>query len=192
MLFMIISCSAQNPIINISNNHSMEVGVYNKDVDNVLSQFEGTYIYTNATTNTTLEIQLVNKTMQFDGKYYEDLIIGEYEYKVNGLTIISTLSNINTIYPNQWRHKIVGNSIIKKTSRHICNDCGTNEKRLLLGFSDPTTKIYGRILIRKITQGGLPAIKILLTATGGGDYLVGTPPPSDFKVPTGEYILIKQ
>lgn len=191
-LFIAIGCSAQSPVINITNDSSMAEGCYNKDVDNVLPQFEGNYLYTNTATNTTLEIRMIKKIMQFDGHYYEDLIIGEYEYKVNGVTIISTLANLNTVYPSQEDHNIAGNSIIKKVSRYTCNDCGTNERRLLLGFSDPTTPIWSRILVRKILVGGSPAIKILFLPGGGNMYMVGTPPPPDPKVPSGEYILMKQ
>jgi hypothetical protein len=190
-LFIIIGCSAQSPIINIANNHSMVEGIYNKDVNNLLNPFEGNYLFTNTSTNTTLEIRLVKTIMDFNGKYYEDLIIGEYEYKVGGITIISTLSNLNVQYTFQREHGIGGNCILKKNNRPICNDCTTSEKRLLIGFNDPTTPLFGTVLIRRITQNGLPAIKVFITSTGGNTYLEGTPAPTSFKIPEGEYILMK-
>lgn len=191
MLLILITCKAQSPIVNIANKHSTEEGVYNKDVNNLLNAFEGDYLYTNGTTS--LQIILKKKVMQFNGKYYEDLIVGEYEYKVGGVTQISTLANIDVVYPNQkgTGHGIAGNSLLKKTNRPICNECTTNEKRLRLGFDDPTTTVYGNILIQKIVHLGQPAIKVIIYAEGGS-YLVGTSPPADMKVPLGEYILIKQ
>ena len=192
VLFLTFSCSAQSPIINIeNNNYSTDEGVYNKDVNNYLNAFEGNYIYTSGTTS--LRVLLIKKTMQYNGKYYEDLIVGEYEYKVNGIVIISSLSNINIIYPNQdLGHNISGNILIKNTSRPVCNDCGVNEKRLLLGFRDQTTSMYGNVLIRKTLQNGQAAIKIYIKGVGPASYAPGTLPPTPFKVPAGEYILIKQ
>lgn len=191
MLLILITCKAQSTIVNIENKHSTEEGVYNKDVNNLLNAFEGDYIYSNGSTS--LKIILKKKVMQFNGKYYEDLIIGEYEYKVGGITQISTLTNIDIVYPNQLvtGHGIAGNSLLKKTSRPICSECATNEKRLRLGFRDPTTTVYGNILIQKIVHLGQPAIKVIIYAEGV-TYLVGTTPPEGMKVPLGEYILIKQ
>ena len=148
-----INCKAQSPVYNIgTNDSSQEDGVYNKDVDNILNLFEGTYLYTNTTTNTTLKFVLEKNIMQYNGKYYEDLMIGEYEYKVNNVTILSTLTNLNTIYTNQYfGHGISGNLIIDNQSRPPCADCAYNEKRLRLKFYDATTpRLNTDIIVRKI------------------------------------------
>jgi len=192
MLLILITCKAQTNVHNLNeNDYSTEEGAYNKDVGNLLNAFEGDYIYTNGATS--LQIILKKKVMQCNSKYCEDLIVGEYEYKVGGVTLISTLANIDVVYPNQLvtGHGIAGNTFVKKTGRPFCSECATNEKRLRLGFRDPNTTTYGNILIQRIVHLGQPAIKVIIYAEGGS-YLVGTTPPADMKVPLGEYILIKQ
>jgi hypothetical protein len=189
MLLMIIGCKAQNPIVNISNNHSMEPGCYNQDVDGVLPEYEGEYLYTNTVANTTLRIKLVSKIMNYNSKYYEDLLIGEYEYKVNGVTIISTLSDLTTSFPPNHIHNISGYSIMSLGGSPTWQN---TKRRIFLSFTDPFTSRWGRMFITKTTQGGLPAIKILIFAVGGANYMVGQSEPPLFKVPEGEYTLIKQ
>ena len=193
ILFLIVGCSAQTPIINIKDDYGSSISdAYYKDINNLLNSYQGTWLYNNTATNSSLKIILVKKTMEYNGKYYEDLIIGEYEYKVNGVVIISTLADLNTAYQHQRRHKLWGNTMLKRSSRPICNDCGLDERRLSLTFSDPTTVTYGTMLVRKILQGGQNAVKIFIRSTGPGTYAPGTLPPTPFKVPAGEYILIKQ
>ena len=46
-----------------------------EDINNYLDAFEGTYLYTNG--NTSFRMVLVKKVQQYNGRYYEDLIIGE-------------------------------------------------------------------------------------------------------------------
>ena len=183
-------CFAQTINI-IDKNGTRTTGAYYKDVDNLLNTFEGTYLYANGTD--TLKIILIKKVNQYNGRYYEDLIIGEYQYIKNGIEKINTLSEINTSYSNQRIHNIAGNSLIKNTSRPVCNDCVVNEKRLRMGFTEPMCGLYGTMIVRKITQGGQEAIKIKTRMEGSATpyYEGSTPPPLDFTVPAGEYILIK-
>ncbi len=186
-------CSAQTTVIDIlDKDGTRTTGAYYQDTNNLLNTFEGTWLYTNGSTS--LKIELVKKIRQYNRAYYEDLIIGEYEYKVNNVVLISTLSEINTIYPNQREHNIDGNSLIKKTTKPTCDDCLNDEKRLELGFIDPILDSYGYMIVKKTTQNGQEAIRIRTKREGiGTPWIIGTPePPRDFTVPAGEYILIKQ
>lgn len=188
-----INCYCQNPVIDIlSDDGSALTGAYYKDVNNLLNTYEGTWLYTNG--NTSLKIVMVKKVQQYNGRYYEDLIIGEYEYIVNGVVVISTLNELNNTYSNQCSHSIDGNTLIKKTTKPVCNDCLPNEKRLRLGFEDPVQDSYGTMIVKKIMVGTQEAIKIKTRRSGFGHvWIDGTPPPpADFTVPSGEYILIKQ
>ncbi|MFN4313275.1 MAG: DUF6705 family protein [Chitinophagaceae bacterium] len=45
-------------------------------------------------TNTSFKIVLVKKVQQYNGECYEDLIIGEYQYIVNGVEKVNTLSKL--------------------------------------------------------------------------------------------------
>lgn len=106
-----IFCFSQNPIIDLLDDDGSALsGAYYKDVNNLLNPFEGTYVYSNG--NTTFKIVLKKKVMQYNREYYEDLIIGEYEYTVNGLIVMNTLPEIDIVYNNQRQHNIGGNFVI--------------------------------------------------------------------------------
>lgn len=195
--FLTIACKAQTPIINILDDDGSSIsGAYYKDVNNLLDQYEGTYLYTNGTTS--FKIVLVKKTMQFNGEYYEDLIIGEYQYIENGVEIVNTLSELNFTYSNQRRHNIDGNHFISKNNRSwVCSECGTNEKRLEAGIRDASTDRFATIIMRKLSMlnssGAVEeTLQIKIGHVIGGAYDVNIGPPADFSLPLGELTLIKQ
>ncbi|WP_394758206.1 DUF6705 family protein [Flavobacterium sp.] len=195
LLIATISCKSQTPITNIKNQdgHWPPInGEYFKDINNVLDPFVGTWLYTNG--NISLRVILVKKINQFNSVYYEDLIIGGYEYKVSGTTLVNTIPDITTVYVDQTRHKIAGNTIFDKNVKNPpCNDCATNEMRLLLYFKEPASTLTGKLLLRKTTVAGQEAMKLNLQGAYTKYYKAGTtPPPDDFVVPSGDYVLIKQ
>ena len=110
----------QSPIIDLLDDDGNKiVNAYYKDINNLLNPFEGTFVYTNGSTQ--LKIKLVKKVQQFNGRYYEDLIIGEYQYIENGTEIVNTLDDINLTYINQHQHNIFGNMFVGKNYREwIC------------------------------------------------------------------------
>lgn len=194
ILILLFTTISFGQIINITDKDgTRSTAAYYKDVNNLLDQYEGTWLYTSG--NNSLKIVLIKKTNQYNGRYYEDLIIGEYQYVENGVEKINTLSEINTVFPNQRRHNINGNSLIKKTSKPSCNDCLTNEKRLRCGFQDDLLNLYGYIIIKKsmdVEEEQTIEVKIRMLGSGT-PWLDGNPPPPlDFTVPSGEYVLIKQ
>lgn len=190
LLFSIKGFSQEVNILNIDG--IMKTGYHYKDMNNLLESYEGTWIYTNG--GTKLTIVLFKLVDQYNGRYYEDLIVGEYEYKVNNQVVINTLSDVNTIYSNQHAmHKIGGNNLITRSNRPICNDCGPAEKRLITTFQDPVKDSYGTMVVRKINVSGQEAIKVKIRFKGfGSPWVSGQPQPlNDFTVPAGEYILLK-
>lgn len=163
---------------------------YYKDVNNYLNPFEGTWFYTNG--NTTLKIVLQKMTMAANPVYYEDLLIGEYQYIENGMEKINTLSEISIVYDNQAMHNINGNLILENSSRPVCTSCTPGEKRVNLSFSDPIRELGGEIILRRITVNGQPALKAFKRTT---NYFISLTEESPYKfmiVPDGEYVLIKQ
>jgi hypothetical protein len=56
---------------------------YYKDVNNILNDFEGTWLYQSG--NTSLKLTLVKSIQFFNGDFYEDTIIGGYQYIENGI-----------------------------------------------------------------------------------------------------------
>lgn len=195
LMFLIITTSyyAQSPIIDIvDKDGSRTTNAYYKDINNLLNTYEGTWLYVSG--NKSLKIVMVKKIMQFNGRYYEDLIIGEYEYIVDGVILISTLDELDNVYSNQRSHSIDGNSLIENHHKPTCSDCALNELRLRSGFEDPLQGSYGIMIVRKTMVGSQEAIKIKTRRTGfGHPWMDGTPaPPADYTVPAGEYILIKR
>lgn len=187
-----IKCLAQSPEVNIIDDDGSRVNnAYYKDVDSVLNQFEGTYLYTSG--NTSFKIIFTKKVLQYNGEFYEDLIIGAYQYIYNGVQISNTLSTIDTVYFNQRRHLINGNTIVNKNYRRWkCPSCGLEEKRLLTSIKDVISNKFADLIVRKINESGQEVIKINITNNSGGTYNEVEGPPPAFSLPIGEMTLIKQ
>jgi len=155
------SCKSQNPIIPLESwDSTITPGAYYKDTNNVLNQYEGTWLYTNGTTQ--LKIVLVKKNISPFGNYFEDLLIGEYQYIKNGQPLVNTLSNLTNSYANHHFHSINGNNILKTPEFMNCTDCAPNEKRVDLGFADALVDWAGFMVFKKTTVNGQEAIKLYI------------------------------
>ncbi|MCA0348608.1 MAG: hypothetical protein LCH35_05015 [Bacteroidetes bacterium] len=186
------SCKAQNQIIDIQNDNGDEItGAYYKDIQNILDPFIGTYIYTDGTTSLKIVLQKKLMSSHSNLRYYEDLIVGEYQYIKDGVEIANTLNRLNINKPDGSNYSICGNNIITKTSG-ICPDCTPNEKALFLGFVDDLTdNLTDSFIVRRVVEDGQPAIKIMILWAISG-HLKGTPSSQKPNIPGGYYILIKQ
>lgn len=181
LIFSLLSCKAQSPIINLGNTDDgitqMDVpeNGYYKDVNNVLNDFEGTWLYTNG--NKSLKITLVKNTLYFNGKFYEDIIIGGYQYIENGVEKINTLSDANI--PNIGRDaSIKGNNIYDDCSIIPADDCVEGEKRLDLSIKDTiTTKHFGDLVLHKRTANGQEALKAMIDIGYTGENYKDVPTP---------------
>ena len=186
---MMISCKAQSPIINITDYHGSDIpaGSYFKDTYNDLDPFVGTYVFEEG--NIYFKVILKKIVMTYNQSYYEDMIVGEMQYRVNGVDLFNSLSKINIVYPNQEAlHSIDGNYVLLNHNKPECYDCAPNEKRLSLFFSDGRSS--GDVIIQRITVGGNPAIKFE-PRTRFPTRSVGSPVITKI-VPDREFIMIKQ
>ena len=193
VLLLSINCKAQSPILDISDSGTgLPNGYYLRDNNNLLNTFEGTYQYTNG--NTILKIVLVKKIQQYNQEFYEDLIIGEYQYIENGIEKINTLTEINNVYIEQRFHKIDSNFLVNNNFKLFpCLDCFLNEKRLYASILDPSTNSYTDIVIRKTIINGQEALKInIINFKKGLTIVNGIATESNFSLPLEEYVLIKQ
>ena len=192
VLLLSINCKAQTPIVDISESEmGLPNGYYIKDLHNLLNPFEGTYVYTNGAT--TLKIVLVKKVLQYNTQYYEDLIIGEYQYIKDGVQIVNTLSEITTTYLNQRNHKIEGNLIVDKNYRvWRCTSCSLTENRLSTQIEDVVSERFAELVLRRTTEGGQEVMKIKITNISRVIEIDDQPTAPDFALPTGEFTLIKQ
>ncbi len=191
-LLIFISCKAQQPVLDISDRSMInETGAYYKDTHNLLDPFVGTYVYTNGTTSFTMVLQ--KKTMSsVNGRYYEDLIIGEYRYIRNGIELLNTLNNLNENFPDGRDYNIRGSFIIEGKDLG-CDECDDTEKRLRVSLSDSPIQRIADLDIRKITQNEREAIQVELWWTIGKQTRnESDPPKATPRIPTATYIMFKQ
>jgi hypothetical protein len=189
-----IGCSAQTKVsktVNIKDwNGDTEAYAYYKDIDNDLDAFVGTWVHTDG--NTSLKIVLKKEIKSIRANFYEDFLIGEYQYIENGVEKINTLPQLNTILKHQRTHEISGNDILENHNIPICDDCLPNEKRLDLKFSDPIRQLGGDLILRKIIVDGKPALKAFKRTTIRVISIDEMSPYKEMLVPSGYYTLIKQ
>lgn len=195
-----INCNAQLTIMPIEdfNDFDLQSNTYVMDANGLLNPYVGTWLFSNG--NTSLKFVLRKEVNDDNGYYHEDVIYGEYEYIENGVVKVNTLPLIDNIYTAQSNHTIGGNYLLTKNdviNYGKCDDCGENEKRLLLTMSDPITQGDGaNLVLRRITVNGQPAISAMIHFGGlktAGDAYTGF--TSEFvgsTVPNGTYVLIKQ
>ena len=196
ILILLLACHyiviAQTPVIPIEGWDGTVVnGAYYKDTNNVLNAYEGTWLYTNG--NTSLKIILKKKTMEsINGIFYEDLIIGEYQYIENGVEKINRLNQMDANLIHIYNHSIDGNTILVSPYYLNCTDCLPGEKRIYVGLSDPVNHRWGSITMKKTTLNNQEAIKIYLEFRVKQARKEGDTPESPAFVPNGWYTLVKQ
>lgn len=186
-----ISLKSQSVIIDINESGiGKPAGYYRKDINNVLNQFEGTYLYSNG--NKTFKVTLAKKIKQYNSSFYEDLIIGEYQYILNGnLFLQNTMPNLDITYNNQFaKHAIAGSSLIYNNTRlWKCPQCYPNEKRLSAKITDINTGRTADFFMRRTEVNGQQVLQVKI-ANVLPDFETMTPP--DFSLPMGEFTMIKQ
>ena len=204
--FVLSSVYSQSPIIPRFSSESVGrvEGAYYKDINGFLDQYAGTWLYMND--NVLLKIVLVKKLMFYKvtgfKNYYEDYLIGEYQYIENGVEKVNTLSNLSNTYTDITDYNLYSVAMAKKHSPPSCPECSEDEKRLLLDFNEPSRRniwngISNDFVIRKFTENGVTKLKVQFVYTGNGLESLNTidGPPANvnsFSVPYGEYILVKQ
>ncbi len=191
ILLLLSSTLIQAQEINLEDKDGTRItGAYYKDINNHLNQFEGTYKYTQGNTELTM---VFKKIVEYNnGVYRQDLLIGEVKFVKDGLILFNNLSKINTVYPNQFSHHIVGNTIIKPSSRPVCVGCTANQKRVDLIFFGRDNNMGGSIILQKLTESNQPEKLKINIIYRNSIWLPGEPEPLDALIKNGEYVLIKQ
>lgn len=190
-IIIAIACKAQTVPLN-SNYWEYPQGTYIKDTFNEMDKFVGTWQYNNGTDILTIVLQ--KKIHVYDGEYYFDMLIGEYQYTNNGIEIVNTLSLLNNSnYPIN-EHYIGGEYIINNDSYPPCINCINNEKRFKLGFGDPERNYLSlSLVLRYLTPNIGEPIKMTATLiSNGGGIIPEENSPTNPRVPYGEYLMIKQ
>ncbi len=174
---------------------------YYKDIDNVLNQYVGTWLFTNGNNSFKIILQKKEHVYMSAGviKFYTDFIVGEFQYIENGVEKINTLSNLATNYSYIFDYNIVGHALIPNNLFLSCNNCATNEKRLMADLTEPNTRnvsgLEAKIIFRKVIENGVEKLitNFYQESPSRGILNDGSPTTIDENtVPYGEYILIKQ
>jgi len=169
-LFCVGICRGQSPVLHTFNNQNYGAteGAYYKDIDNDFNKFAGTWLYTNGTTSFKITLQKVNQVYRSSPfNYYEDLLIGEYRYIENGVEKVNTLPQL-TSGLGAFTHNIVGNIINLGINVPACDDCTATERRVILGFRDPTRSMVeglrGQIIFTPCRCGYYTKDKVMAEA----------------------------
>ncbi len=186
-----ISCKGQTVSLTTPR-YEVSQGAYFKDLDNDMNKFVGTWQYING--NHTLTIVLQKKTYVYNGKYYEDLLVGEYRYESNGVEIVNTLSNLINPEIIGREHEISGRFIQPHNMYPICNDCYPDEKRFMLNFHDSERNYLSlSMVLRYLPQNtGEPEKMTATLISNHGVMIPNENSPTEPRIPYGEYLMIKQ
>src|SRR5690554_6052487 len=184
---------SQNPVVPLEEWDGIGIsGTYYKDTNNVYNQFEGEWLWQSG--NNSLRIILQKKEQvyhQVKEWYYEDMLVGEYQYIENGVEKINTLANINS----QEHNKIFASYILTTPFYMGCDDCLPNERRVSVGFYDPVADLGGFMVFKKLIVNGQEALRMTFRYRGKIIQEGQMPPPPTIPpgdTPDWDYILIKQ
>lgn len=197
LLLLVFRVSAQTPVKSLTDDYDNTPNAYYKDLNNDFHYYEGTWVY--ASGNIRLTLVLQKKEMQYFSDLkpakYKDVLIGGYSYKVNDIVLVNTLDQLKSPPANMYDYNLYSSGIIKNFVPPKCSDCSVNEKRIKMQFKDPTREITGlgaKLILRRITQNGVPKIKANLIRDGFVMTESGQEPQyHEFTVPFGEYVLTK-
>ena len=190
-----LSCKAQI-VVPLASDSDMtyKSGTYNKDVDNDFDKYVGTWKYQQGNTS----LKIIFKKITFDHfvteykNYYQDILVGEYQYIENGIEKVNTLQQMITQPNNTSEYNISGNLIWTKNLYPKCSECDENERRIKLFISDPLREyLSNAIILRYKNENGTEKI-IAKILKNGTSFMPPDNAPDEMRIPYGEYVLIKQ
>jgi len=196
-LILFTSCHAQTVKSLLDDEYAAVNGAYYKDTYNDLDNYLGTWMYINGNTSLTISIQKRAMLPSSFGniKFFEDILVGGYRYVEDGIEKVNTLPQLSlNLSPSQYY--IFGNTIVGPNSQY-CLNCGPNDKKMILEFSDPNRDIFGfepEMIFQRADEGGVQKIKLKFrTISGSLPGMNGEQPMyKSYTIPFGEYILVKQ
>lgn len=192
-LIALLSCKAQSPIISIGDySQDIVAGCYLKDVNNQLDPFVGTWSYQNGNTSFTISFRKI--VQYYNGTWYEDKLIGDYQYIEEGQELVNYLPNFNDPNINDAQHTIKGSMMIYTKQFPKCEECEDSDirERVRLTFYDTERKYLSNELViwYYIENYNIEKIKVWLYDAGTA-VLPYEGAPQEIRVPYGEYVLTK-
>ncbi|MFT4780524.1 MAG: hypothetical protein ACJAZK_002967 [Psychroserpens sp.] len=188
---LISSCKAQIAPLYLMNPDLPE-GTHFKDLDNNLDNFEGTWKW--QSNDSIIIIKLIKQeNIFFDNtNQYEDFVIGEYKFTVNGTIVQDYISRLNDLSIKDFGHYLSGNYIMHKGQYPKCDECTIEEKRLQLYFQDPLYEyLNSAMVLRHKIDNGIEKIDVVFYSFSGS-VLPNVDSPSQNRIPYGNYTFIKQ
>ena len=189
IFFTLTSVKSQIYSINDLGTNNIE-NVYYQDLLNELDLFEGRWLYTS--NNSSLEL-ILNKVVNVNnGKYNEDIILGNYRYVENGVEKINTISL--PIMDISYNNSIYGNFIVKDCVYMPADDCTEGETRLVLSLFEPTNLSHAADLVLhyRFNLNSPPTLKAFIVFSYYGKDYPGVPTPSPILPWQGWYDFVKQ
>lgn len=183
LITSIVSCKAQT-IIQSRNNFDLDTpnGGYYQDANNLLNPYIGTWVYSNGSTSLTMKLRKV--IHYYNGKFYSDLLVGEYQYIESGVEKLNTLSQFDIDYPLQYDHQLNGNNLLYSTDKpNPCTTCNNSVSRVNITYSDNVKGIMGSFYMGLSATSNLVA-NIYISSNGikySGD-------PNDVSTLTTEHV----
>lgn len=194
-ILIIYNCKAQQivPLFNSGEFlYSNNSGKYYKDVDNDFDKFVGTWKWTENNSSFTIILKKITNMYDEEANFYEDFLMGEYQYIENGIEKVNTLADINDDSIDPYYHKITFGIILANHYLPQCLDCDVNEHRISMRIEHPNfSQVTGKLIMRHKIEGGIEKI-YLKVLDGGMRVLLNETDPKKIDVPLGEYVLIKQ
>ena len=192
VLTLLTSCKSKLIVVPINSSfNDAPAGTYFKDFDNEMEKFVGTWQY--IVGNESLTIVLQKKIMVPYKAYFEDLLVGEYEYILSGTTLVNTIHLLNNSSITVAEHNILGRRIVPNNAQPICTDCSSSDRRFKLYFFDSERDYLRsvRITLQYITNSSPSQMKVTIAPEDGG-ILPYDDAPIETRVPYGEYLMTKQ
>ena len=186
LLFIVVfltSVNAQQLPLYQLNADNMENNTF-VDADSDLEPYVGTWLFQQG--NTSFKIVLQKKTHSYDSELnsYFDMLIGEYEYIENGVTIVNTLPLLDDTSIGDFNHNINGYSL-----RRNFNTEPGNVRRVKLEIRDPEYPYLSDfILLRHYVDVG----HYIYMLKSGRTQILTEDLPIVQRVPSDFYILEKQ
>ena len=197
LLFSILSCKAQI-IIQTLDNFDLDTptGGYYQDTNYLLDPYIGTWTHTNGTTSLTMKLRKVIRF--YNGKFYSDLLVGEYQYIENGVEKLNTLNQFTIDYPLQYDHQLHSSDLLKTLDKpNPCITCNTTIPRVELMYSDNIKDIVGSFYMGLSATSNTIA-NVYISSTGikysgdANDITTLTTEHVGTTIPNGWYSFVKQ
>lgn len=185
------SCKAQNAPLYLID-RTLPEGTHFKDLDNDLNKFVGTWKWQSNDSIITIVLQKKEDVFFNNRNQYEDYIIGEYKFEINGVVLIDYLYKLQDPTIIGLEHYLAGNRIMDKRFFPKCDECSINERRLHLYFTDPEySYIPSGMVLRHKLINGIEQLHIKFRTIGSYVQPYENAPEQN-RIPFGDYVFIKQ